>query len=122
VWFESKPSEEMLKRKPIRPKTGRSKEVQKKLKTQCSRSDETGPDRATTVYQWCSPRTVPGAHGHASPAPFFFSSSFAAVQFPARFSVLSCYFVVIVRLQISMFLAKFLEEMCGLNPSQVKRC
>jgi len=49
VWFESKPNEEMLKRKPIRPKTGRSKanpEVQKQLKTQCSRSDETGPDRA----------------------------------------------------------------------------
>ena len=49
MWFESKPSEEMLKRKPIRPKTGRSKanpEVQKKLKMQRSRSVETEPGRS----------------------------------------------------------------------------
>jgi len=39
----------MLKRKPVRPKTRRSKanlEVQKKLTTPRSRSDETRPDRA----------------------------------------------------------------------------
>ena len=102
----------MLKRKTIRLKTGRSKanpEVQKKLKTQRSRGDETGPDKArhglpvvlttdrgegrtvvrlrrTAVHPLCSQNS---------------SSFFTTVWFPTRFSVLSCYFV----LTMGVFLA-----------------
>jgi len=105
VWFESKLSEEMLKRKPIRPKTGRSKanpEVQKKLKMQRSRSDETGLDRAHhglpvvfSTDRGEGRTTVRLGRTTVRPLlPLFFLSSFVIVQFPARFLVLSSYFVL----------------------------
>jgi len=58
--------------------------------------EATRPGRTELTTDRGEGRTVvcPGAHGRASSAPFFFSSSFAAVHFPARFSVLSCYFVL----------------------------
>jgi len=96
--FESKPSEEMLKRKPIRPKTGRSKAnpgVQKKLKMQRSSSDETAPDRAHHGLPMAL--TTDCGEGRTAVRPLCSqnsSSSFATVRFPAHFSVLSCYFVL----------------------------
>ena len=95
----------MLKRKPIRPKIRRSKanpEVQKKLKTQRSRSNETGTDRAwhglpvVLTMDRGEGRTV-ACLGRTALRPLCSqnsSSSFATVRFPARFSVLSCYFVL----------------------------
>jgi len=95
----------MLKRKPIRPKIERSKvnpEVQKKLKTQHSRSDETGPDRAhyglpvvLTTYRGEGRTVVRLGHMVVHPLCSQNSlSSFVTIRFPARFLILSCCFVL----------------------------
>ena len=85
--------------KPNRPKIGRSKANpvnQKKLKTQCLRSNE------TAVARGHHGRPVVFTKDRASPTPLFSSSSFAAVQFLARFSVLSCYLVLKKRVYLAL--------------------
>ena len=95
----------MLKRMPIRPKTGTSRQISRsKRSSKCSFQEATRPSQTelTTVSPWCSPWTVvmdawSCVMGRTTVRPLCSrnsSSSFAAVQLLARFSILSYYFVL----------------------------
>ena len=88
MWFESKPSEEMLKMKPNRKIQGKSqgpKEAQNAAFEK--RRDRTKKEPPRAARGGGRTAVLPGTHGRASPLPPIFGFSVRLFDFLHNFSV-----------------------------------